>query len=79
MPVLNMMMRVKCTSFSILSEQELDRIEALVQNLLKITRLDVGKHICVEWKQMSDILQIVVEDNGCGIYSEDVYHIFKCF
>ena len=133
--------------FTILSEQELDRIEALVQNLLKITRLDAGtiileknfenvsdmmhdieqhfayrakqeqkelslcgdddimlfcdrewmieavsnlvknafdhtdagKHICVEWKQMPDMLQIVVEDNGCGIHSEDVYHIFKCF
>ena len=133
--------------FAILSEQELDRIEALVQNLLKITRLDAGtilieknaenvsdmmhdieqhfayrakqeqkelilsgddeitlfcdrewmteavsnlvknafdhtdagKHICVEWKQMSDMLQIVVEDNGCGIHSEDIYHIFKRF
>ena len=133
--------------FIILSEQELDRIEALVQNLLKITRLDAGtiileknfenvsdmmhdieqhfayrakqeqkelilsgdddimlfcdrewmieavsnlvknafdhtdagKHICVEWKQMSDMLQIVVEDNGCGIHSGDVYHIFKRF
>ena len=133
--------------FTILSEQELDRIEALVQNLLKITRLDAGtiileknfedvsdmmhdieqhfayrakqeqkelilsgddgimlfcdrewmieavsnlvknafdhtdagKHICIEWKQMPDMLQIVVEDNGCGIHSEDVYHIFKRF
>ena len=133
--------------FTILSEQELDRIEALVQNLLKITRLDAGtiileknfenmsdmmhdieqhfayrakqelkefilsgddnimlfcdrewmieavsnlvknafdhtdagKHICVEWKQMPDMLQIVVEDNGCGIHSEDVYHVFKRF
>ena len=25
------------------------------------------------------MLQIVVEDNGCGIHSEDVYHIFKRF
>ena len=133
--------------FTILSEQELDRIESLIQNLLKITRLDAGtiiieknfenvsdmmhdieqhfayrakqeqkelilsgddeitlfcdrewmieavsnlvknafdhtdagKHICVEWKQMSDMLQIVVEDNGCGIHSEDIYHIFKRF
>ena len=133
--------------FIILSEQELDRIEVLVQNLLKITRLDAGtilieknfenvsdmmheieqhfayrakqerkelilsgddditlfcdrewmieavsnlvknafdhtdarKHICVEWKRMPDMLQIVVEDNGCGIHSEDVYHIFKRF
>ncbi len=133
--------------FTILSEQELDRIESLIQNLLKITRLDAGtiileknfenvsdmmhdieqhfayrakqeqkelilcgdddimlfcdrewmieavsnlvknafdhtdagKRICVEWKQMSDLLQIVVEDNGCGIHSEDIYHIFKRF
>ena len=28
--------------FSRLSEQELDRIEGLVQNLLKITKLDAG-------------------------------------
>ena len=133
--------------FTILSEKELDRIESLIQNLLKIIRLDAGtiileknfenvsdmmhdieqhfayrakqeqkelilsgddditlfcdrewmieavsnlvknafdhtdagKHICVEWKQMPDMLQIVVEDNGCGIHSEDVYHIFKRF
>lgn len=133
--------------FIILSEQELDRIEALVQNLLKITRLDAGtiileknfenvsdmmhdieqhfayrakqelkelilsgddaitlfcdrewmieavsnlvknafdhtdagKRIRIEWKQMSDLLQIVVKDNGCGIHSEDIYHIFKRF
>lgn len=133
--------------FTILSEQELDRIEALVQNLLKITRLDAGaiiieknfenvsdmmhdieqrfayrakqeqkelilfgddditlfcdrgwmmeavsnlvknafdhtdagKRICIEWKQMSDMLQIAVKDNGCGIHSEDIYHIFKRF
>lgn len=133
--------------FTVLSEQELDRIESLVQNLLKITRLDAGaiileknfenvsdmmhdieqhfayrakqeqkeiilsgddeitlfcdrewmieavsnlvknafdhtdagKRIRIEWKQMSDLLQIVVEDNGCGIHSEDIYHIFKRF
>ena len=133
--------------FTVLSEQELDRIESLVQNLLKITRLDAGtiilernfenvsdimhdieqhfayrakqeekelilsgdddimlfcdrewmmeavsnlvknafdhtdagKRIFIEWKRMSDMLQIVVEDNGCGIHSEDVYHIFKRF
>lgn len=133
--------------FTVLSEQELDRMESLVQNLLKITRLDAGtiilernfenvsdmmhdieqhfayrakqeekeliisgdddimlfcdrewmmeavsnlvknafdhtdagKRICVEWKQMSDMLQIVVKDNGCGIHSEDIYHIFKRF
>ena len=133
--------------FTVLSEQELDRIESLVQNLLKITRLDAGtiilernfenvsdimhdieqhfayrakqeekelilsgdddimlfcdrewmmeavsnlvknafdhtdagKRIFIEWKRMTDMLQIVVKDNGCGIHSEDIYHIFKRF
>ena len=133
--------------FTVLSEQELDRIESLVQNLLKITRLDAGtiilernfenvsdimhdieqhfayrakqeekelilsgdddimlfcdrewmmeavsnlvknafdhtdagKRIFIGWKRMSDMLQIVVKDNGCGIHSEDIYHIFKRF
>lgn len=130
-----------------LSEQELDRMETLVKNLLKITKLDArtivieknienvldimndieqyffyrakqeqkelilsgdehitlfcdrnwiieavsnlvknafdhtdaGKHICIEWKQMPDMVQIAVKDNGCGIHSEDIYHIFKRF
>lgn len=133
--------------FTVLSEQELDRIESLVQNLLKITRLDAGtiilernfenvsdimhdieqhfayrakqeekelilsgdddimlfcdrewmieavsnlvknafdhtnagKRIFIGWKRMTDMLQIVVKDNGCGIHSEDIYHIFKRF
>lgn len=133
--------------FIVLSERELDRIEALVQNMLKITRLDAGtiilernvenvsdmmrdieqhfayrakqeqkelilsgdddimlfcdrewmteavsnlvknafdhtdaeKRIRIEWKQMSDLVQIVVEDNGCGIHAGDIYHIFKRF
>lgn len=133
--------------FSRLSEQELDRIERLVQNLLKITKLDAGsivlekslenvpeivesvkKHflfraeqerkeiclsgngettllcdrnwiieaisnlvknaldhtekgdyICIEWKSFASVVQIIVKDNGCGIYPEDLHHIFKRF
>lgn len=133
--------------FTTLSEQELDRIETLVQNLLKITKMDAGtvvfekqtenvsemmervqKHfafraaqeekeirltgdpavtllcdrdwlteamdnlvknaldhtkkgdwIYIEWKQFSAIVQIRIEDNGCGIHPEDLYHIFKRF
>lgn len=43
--------------FAALSEQELDRIEILVQNLLKITKLDAGS-IVIEKKQenLSDIM-----------------------
>ena len=133
--------------FTTLSEQELGRIETLVQNLLKITKMDAGtvifdkqvenlseimervkkhfafrfqheeKEICligepavtllcdrdwlteamdnlvknaldhtkkgdwihIEWKQYPAILQIRIEDNGCGIHPEDLYHIFKRF
>jgi len=133
--------------FADLYEQELDRIETLVQNLLKITRLDAGTivlektienvadmmrdielhfayrarqekkeiilfgsdHVSlfcdrdwlseaidnivknafdhtesgatirIEWKTLPSGVQIVVKDNGCGIHSEDIHHIFKRF
>ena len=133
--------------FAILSEQELDRIEKLVQNLLKITKLDAGSiviektkenvadmmrdielhfayrarqeqkkivlsgsdnvlllcdrdwlieaidnivknaldhtekgdTVLIEWKTLSSSVQIAVKDNGCGIHSEDLHHIFKRF
>lgn len=133
--------------FATLSEQELDRIETLVQNLLKITKLDAGSIVIektkenvadmmrdielhfayrarqeqkkivlsgsdnvlllcdrdwlieaidnivknaldhtekgdtvrIEWKTVSSSVQIAVKDNGCGIHSEDLHHIFKRF
>ena len=133
--------------YAALSEQELDRIETLVQSLLKITKLDAGSiviekrlenvadmmqdielhfayrtrqeqkkivlsgpddisflcdrdwlieamdnivknaldhtangdTICIEWKALSNAIQINVKDNGCGIHPEDLHHIFKRF
>lgn len=133
--------------FTSLSEQELDRIESLVQSLLKMARLDAGaitleqlpenvfdllEHIksqysfraeqegkeivlegdertvvscdriwlteaignlvknaldhtaqgdciLVRWQQSPCLTQIMVEDTGSGIHSEDLYHIFKRF
>lgn len=133
--------------FTDLSEQELDRIDSLVQNLLKIARLDAGvitleqlpenvfellehirqqysfraqqegkdidlkgdekiilfcdrvwlteaignlvknaldhtnqgDHILIQWKQSPCLTQIIVEDTGNGIHTEDLYHIFKRF
>ena len=130
-----------------LSEQELDRIETLVQNLLKITRLDAGSiviekapeniaemmndiglhfayrakqeqkeitlsgsdsdmllcdrdwmieaisnlvkndldhttagnHIQIDWRQVAGLTRITVRDDGSGIHSEDIHHIFKRF
>ena len=133
--------------FADLSEQELDRIETLVQNLLKITKLDAGAIVLekatenvadmmrdielhfayrarqekkeiilsgsdhlslfcdrdwlneaidnivknafdhtesgatirVAWNELPSGVQIVITDNGCGIYPEDIHHIFKRF
>lgn len=133
--------------FSVLSEQELDRIETLVQMLLKITKFDAGTMVidkkpenvaemmeqvkkrfsfragqegkeirlagsedimllcdrsllteavdnivknaldhtkegdcvCVEWNRFTSVVQITIKDNGSGIHSEDLYHIFKRF
>ena len=133
--------------FADLCEEELERIEMLVQNMLKITKLDAGaivieqsevdvcdlmervkKHfsyraaqekkelrlfgeegvtlLCdvvwmaealdnlvknaldhtesgnvieLSWSTHSGHTQIAVKDSGCGIYPEDLYHIFKRF
>ena len=133
--------------FTALSEQELDRIESLVQSLLKMARLDAGvitleqlpenlsellehirgqysfraeqegkelvlegdeqavltcdrvwlteaignlvknaldhtaqgDHILVRWQQSPCLTTISVEDTGCGIHPEDLFHIFKRF
>lgn len=133
--------------FSLLSEQELDRIESLVQNLLKITKLDAGtivlekslENVCelvesvkkhfqfraeqegkeiylsgdgeiifscdhnwiieaisnlvknaldhtekgdfirIEWRAFASVMQITIKDNGSGIHTEDLHHIFKRF
>lgn len=133
--------------FANLSERELDRIETLVQNLLKITKLDAGSIVLektsenvadmmgevelhfayrakqegkdlvlsgeadvsllcdhdwmieavenivknafdhtergnfvrIEWNQSASMVQMKITDNGCGIHSEDLHHIFKRF
>ena len=133
--------------FVALSEQELDRIDTLVQNLLKIAKLDAGAielekstenvadmmrdielhfayrakqeqkemiltgsdevmllcdrdwfveavsnlvknafdhtteggHIQVEWKQITNLIQVTIRDDGKGIHPEDIHHIFKRF
>ena len=133
--------------FALKSERELDRIETLVQNLLKITRLDAGiivmdkcmenlanmmdeirlhfeiraemeqktiimsgpsdaiifcdrnwileavsnivnnafdhtgkySQITVQWQKLPAVTLITVKDNGSGIHSEDIHHIFKRF
>lgn len=40
---------------------------------------NAGSQISVEWKKLPDVTQITIKDNGSGIHSEDIYHIFKRF
>lgn len=133
--------------FALKSEKEIERIETLVQSLLKITRLDAGfvvmekrieyisdmmrdiktrfetraeqeqkeitlsgsldtallcdrywiieavsniiknaldhtgegGQIKVSWSNLPSVTQIVIADNGSGIHTEDIHHIFKRF
>ena len=57
--------------FTALSEQELDRIELLVQNLLKITRLDAGAIVFEKTAQsLPELLQDVQQRFACRAAQE---------
>ena len=57
--------------FADLSEQELDRIEVLVQNLLKITRLDAGAIVFEKTPQhLPELLQAVQQRFACRAQQE---------
>lgn len=49
----------------------------LVKNALDHT--EQGGSVCVSWSCTPVLLQIKVEDDGCGIAPEDIHHIFKRF
>lgn len=55
----------------------LEAIDNIVKNALDHT--EAGDTIQIEWKSLPSRVQIIVKDNGCGIYPEDLYHIFKRF
>lgn len=38
-----------------------------------------GNTVHIEWRNLSSAVQIIVKDNGSGIHSEDLHHIFKRF
>lgn len=54
-----------------------EAIGNVVKNALEHTK--EGGHIKIWWKQTSLQTQIVIEDDGQGIHSEDLYNIFKRF
>lgn len=54
-----------------------EAIGNLVKNALDHT--ERGGQICVSWACTPILLQITVEDDGCGIAPEDIHHIFKRF
>ena len=57
--------------FTALSEQELDRIEVLVQNLLKITRLDAGAIVMEKTAQsLPELLAAVQQRFACRAQQE---------
>lgn len=49
----------------------------LVKNAFDHTQQ--GGNVCVSWSCTPVLLQIKVEDDGCGIAPEDIHHIFKRF
>lgn len=55
----------------------LEAVDNIVKNALDHT--DRGDLIHIEWKQFASVIQIVIKDNGNGIHTEDLPHIFKRF
>lgn len=54
-----------------------EAIGNLVKNALDHTRY--GGEVLISWARTPVLLQIKVEDDGCGIAPEDLHHIFKRF
>lgn len=54
-----------------------EAIANIVKNALDHTRS--GDSICIEWKALTTLIQIIITDNGQGIHPEDLHHIFKRF
>lgn len=54
-----------------------EAIGNLIKNALDHT--EEGGRIRLSWKQSPAMVRLLVEDDGCGIPPEDIYHIFKRF
>lgn len=54
-----------------------EALENIVKNAFDHT--NSGDCINIRWKKLATVIQIIIEDNGSGIHSEDLHHIFKRF
>ncbi|QQZ61904.1 HAMP domain-containing histidine kinase [Paenibacillus sonchi] len=54
-----------------------EAVSNVVKNALDHT--EAGGHIAIEWNELPSVTQITVKDNGSGIHTEDIHHIFKRF
>ena len=55
----------------------IEAIDNIVKNALDHTAN--GDTVRIEWKALSNAVQISIKDNGYGIHPEDLHHIFKRF
>lgn len=55
----------------------IEAISNLVKNALDHT--EKGDFIRIEWRAFASVIQITIKDNGSGIHTEDLHHIFKRF
>lgn len=55
----------------------LEAVGNIVKNALDHTK--EGAKIGISWKRLPAVMQVIIEDNGSGIHSEDVHHVFKRF
>lgn len=60
---------------------DLEWTKEAVGNLVKnaLDHTEEGGVIRISWRQSPAVFRFNVEDNGCGIASEDIHHIFKQF
>ncbi len=56
-------------------------LEEAISNLVKnsLDHTTEGNTIRLSWHSYASIIQIIVEDNGCGIHPEDMPFIFQRF
>lgn len=55
----------------------MEAVSNLVKNALDHT--ESGNSVWIDWEQSVSAVRIRIRDDGCGIHTEDLHHIFKRF